>query len=376
MKNAACLIALALTPCLAQVKDPARLLSDDALLKTPSELVVAPSKTSTVYRASKGEWQFNLHSYLAYFDGKFWAMWSSGRVDEDSPTQLIRYSTSKDGHTWSESQILAPDPDGPEGPGRWIARGIYVDRGKLFALTAYVAGRVQKPNRIEFWHGLRLMRYVWSGSEWKDAGLYLDDCMNNYPPQMVGGKLFMSCRDSYRLTYAALAAPSPSPKWQRTSLPGTSDAKFNEPSSYQATDGSIHMIIRDGARSKHLLRSVSRDNGATFSEPVQTNYPDATSKNFTGRLSNGWYYLINNPNQTSRDPLAISFSRDGWSFGHPLAIRKGAPPRRFAGQFKGSGSIQYPHAIEHNRSLWVIYSTNKEDIEISEFKIADFKLAK
>ena len=33
--------------------------------------------------------------------------------------------------------------------------------------------------------------------------------------------------------------------------------------------------------------------------------------------------------------------------------------------------MQYPHALEHGGSLWVIYSTNKEDIQITEVRIAD-----
>lgn len=100
-----------------------------------------------------------------------------------------------------------------------------------------------------------------------------------------------------------------------------------------------------------------------------TNYPDATSKNFTGKLSSGWYFLINNPDPKRRDPLSISFSRDGWVFSRPVNIRVDAPPRRYSGRAKPSGSFQYPHAIEYGGSLWVIYSTNKEDIEISEFPI-------
>ncbi|MEP7361629.1 MAG: exo-alpha-sialidase [Acidobacteriota bacterium] len=375
--TSAYLIAFCLTvPGAAQDKDPARLLRDEGSLKNPMELKLLPSKTSSIYKAEKGGWQFNLHSYITYYDGKFWAIWSSGRVDEDSPSQGIRYATSKDGHSWSESQMLAPDPDGPEGLGRWIARGIFVDGGKLYALTAYMEGGTDVGKRREAWHNLRLMRWVWTGSAWRDMGLYLTNCMNNYPPRLLNKKLFMTCRDSFMQTYAAIAEPSASPKWTTKPLPGTVDHRFDEPTWHIATDGTVHMIIRDGTRSRYLLRSVSKDNGNTWPEPVRTNYPDATSKNFTGKLSNGWYFLINNPNQNGRDPLAISFSQDGWVFDHPAALRKGAPARRFEGRSKGSGSIQYPHAIEKDGSLWVIYSTNKEDIEISQFKIADFGLGK
>jgi hypothetical protein len=136
------------------------------------------------------------------------------------------------------------------------------------------------------------------------------------------------------------------------------------------------MIFRDRRPSKFLYRSLSRDGGTTWTAPVRTNYPDATSKNIAGKLSNGWYFLINNPNPKGRDPLGISFSRDGWVFDRPVALRQNAPEQRFPGRSKNKGSFQYPHAMERDGSLWVLYSTNKEDIEISEFRIADFGLEK
>jgi len=352
------------------------LLDDESNLASPMELKLLPSKTSPVYLAREGEWQFNLHSYLVHHNGMFWAMWSSGRVDEDSSNQLIRYANSKDGHNWSPAKVLVDDPDGPDKPARWIARGIFTHEGKLAALIAYLEGPRDTPKGRESWAKLRLMRYEWTGSAWKEGGVFLNNCMNNYPPRLLGGKLFMTCRDSFSAMHTALADSPSGGNWTVTKLAGEEPHdRMSEPSWFVDPQGNTHLIFRDARRSKYLYRSVSTDKGKTWPAPVRTNYPDATSKNFTGRLSNGWYYLINNPNQKARDPLAISFSRDGWTFDHPAALRKNMPAQRYPGRSKGGGhSIQYPHAIEHDGSLWVIYSTNKEDIEISEYKISDFGL--
>jgi predicted neuraminidase len=146
---------------------------------------------------------------------------------------------------------------------------------------------------------------------------------------------------------------------------------MDEPTVYQAADGTVHLIVRDGTRSGRLIRIVSRDAGKSWGEPVSTNYPDATSKNFAARLSNGSYYLINNPDPKRRDPLAVTFSADGWAYDRPLALRKNASSQRVSVRKSINGSFQYPHAMEHDGSLWVIYSTNKEDIEVSEFRIRD-----
>lgn len=180
----------------------------------------------------------------------------------------------------------------------------------------------------------------------------------------------MACRDSRMDVFMALSNDPGAGAWSRTPLAAAPPFdRMDEPTLYEMPDGSVHMIVRDNSRSKRLIRAVSRDRGKTWSPPVLTNYPDATSKNFTGRLSGGQYFLINNPNTARRDPLAISFSADGWTFSNPLSIRSQAPPLRHKGRAKGSGSFQYPHALEHDGSLWVVYSTNKEDIEITQIDL-------
>jgi hypothetical protein len=377
LKTACLLILTAGLTAAASSPDPAKLLDDPRSLASPGELALVPSETSAVHRAKPGEWQFNLHSYIAHYQGKFWAIWSAGRVDEDSGQQRIHYATSADGHHWSDAAVLADDPDGPDGPALWIARGIFTQNGHLYALAAYNEGPRREAQPRESWHNLDLVRFEWDGKAWRKVGSYVKNCMNNFPPDAVGKHLVMTCRDSHADMSSAISSGLDGSKWTVTKLPGEAPGdRMSEPSSYVDPKGIVHTIFRDGRSSKFLYHSISHDQGKTWTAPVRTNYPDATSKNLTGKLSNGWYYLINNPNPKSRDPLAISFSRDGWTFSHPAALRKGAPERRYAGRSKGSGSFQYPHAIEHGGSLWVIYSTNKEDIEVSEFKLSSFHVEK
>ena len=371
------LAAFCSSACLAQAShDPHHLLAEDAFLENPTGLTLVPSKTSTVYQAKPGQWQFNLHSYLAWHDGRFWAIWSAGKVDEDSGQQRIHYATSVDGHLWTEPQVLVDDPDGADGPALWIARGIYSQQKHLYALAAYSGGTGKdKDGHTKPWRDLKLVRFEWTGKEWRNLGTVVDDCMNNFAPDIIGDHLFMTCRNSFSRMSTAVSDDLNGSHWKITALPASiPPSQMSEPSSYIDPQQTVHTIFRDAGKSKYLYHSISTDQGRTWSSPVQTNYPDATSKNFTGRLSNGWYYLINNPNQKGRDPLGISFSRDGWTFYKPLALRKDAPPLRFAGKHKGTGSFQYAHALQHGKSLWVIYSVNKEDIQVSEFRMENFDL--
>lgn len=379
------LLALCLCTCVSASlagqasHNPAVLLSDPGALQNTDQLPLAPSTTSTIYVAQAGVLQFNLASYLAWYQGKFWAMWSAGLVNEDDRGQKILYATSPDGHTWSAAQVLVEGDDGMASPGTWISRSMYVQDGHLYALAAHFGGTPHstgaKDGEKEDWPNLKLIRFQWSGKQWKNLGVYVENCMNNFPPRRFGDRLFMTCRDSYTLMHTALASSAAGDHWTVSALPtSVPESWMSEPSWYIDPQGIGHILFRDAGKSKYLYHSISNDQGKTWSAPVRTNYPDATSKNYSWRLSNGWYFLINNPDQKKRDPLAISFSRDGWTFGHPMALRKNAPALRFPGHAKGSHSFQYAHAIEHAGSLWVIYSVNKEDIQVSEFKLSDFHL--
>jgi len=356
-----------------EMRDPSRLLADPSSLAKPADVPSAVGKTAMVYRAEAGAWQFNLHSFIAYHDGKFWAIWSSGHVDEDSPSQLVRFATSPDGYTWSESSILVDDPDGPAGPLRWMANGIYVEDGRLYAL----ATRNEGIRDGMIWADARLIRFVWSGTGWKEDKVVADDCLIYFPPLKVNGRDFVVWRNSKAHFATAIAQPG-SDHWEVTKIPGPFPPyRLSETAHYVDHDGVVHLIIRDQGATGFLYHSVSHDGGGTWTIPVKTNFPDAMSKNAAGRLSNGWFYLINNPKQgrpRPRDPLTITFSRDGWTFANPLSLRKGAPELRYPGEAKANFSFQYSHAMEHDGKLWVIYATNKEDIEVSSFELSQFPL--
>lgn len=349
---------------------PERLLGDPAALTEPEKLQLASGRTSAVFRGQAGKSQFNLHSYLVHFQGQFFAMWSSAAREEEDPDQQLLFSTSGNGHEWTPARILAADPDGPQGPLRWIARGLFVRDGKLYALGARIASADYRlRGKQVVWKDLNLYWFEWTGTEWKEKGLFAKNCMNNFPPERLGAQLFMPCRDENMDLFAAAASLDSPTQWSLTRLAAPPPfERLDEPSWFVGADGVAHLVIRDNNKSRRLIHMYSRDKGASWSPAVQTNYPDATSKNYIGRLSTGAYYLINNPNPKGRDPLAVSFSKDGWSFFQPIAIRNNAPGRRFR---PGTGTLQYPHAIEHNGSLWVIYSTNKEDIEITEVPLKE-----
>jgi hypothetical protein len=350
-----------------ELRDPRHLLANPRALDAPLEVPEAPGTTISVYRAEKDGWTFNLHPYITWFAGRFWAMWSSGRRDEEGRGQLVRYASSGDGKSWNECGVLAHPDQTRDGPGICIARGLFAHRRRLKAFVAFLDDLIP----AKAWLNLRLVRFVWDGQLWQNGGILLSDAINNFPPRRVGNHYFMTVSNGVREMFTAVSESLILDRWRISPLPGRYPPnRMREPSWYVDPRGIVHLLFRDSERAGYLFHSLSQDQGMSWSEPLQTDYPDATSKNFTGRLSNGWYFLISNPNPLQRDPLVISFSRDGWTFDHPAALRKNAPERRFEGRAKPTRTFQYPHAIEKDGSLWVIYSTNKEDIEVSEYPLS------
>jgi hypothetical protein len=71
-----------------------------------------------------------------------------------------------------------------------------------------------------------------------------------------------------------------------------------------------------------------------------------------------------------RSPLTIALSDDGRTFDRAAILRNGATAPRLPGRFKSAG-YQYPNAIQHRGQLHVIYSVNKEDVEVLSVDLAD-----
>ncbi|MDR2674173.1 MAG: exo-alpha-sialidase, partial [Opitutaceae bacterium] len=323
-------------------RDLSWLTNQQKALENPGDLPRANGTRSTVYRAREGEWQFNMHPFIAWHDGLFFAIWSCGRVNEDSSSQHLRYATSADGLNWSEAKILAADPDGEKGRFQWMAGGLHVRDGKLYAYGTLHKGGQQKEGIA--WKDAAAHQFRWTGKKWRDEGVIMDDTLVYFAPMPIGDGEFAIRRSSDMWIYAASTLFGKN-QWKSAALPGylLRHYRMSETSHYTGNDGELHLIIRDQAKTKRLYHSVSFDRGGTWTIPVQTNYPDAVSKNLSGRLSNGWFYLVNTP--VTRKELVMSFSRDGWTFGNAVLLRDNAPALRYKGGAKNRFSYNYSHAV-------------------------------
>jgi hypothetical protein len=120
------------------------------------------------------------------------------------------------------------------------------------------------------------------------------------------------------------------------------------------------------AHSQHLS-AYQAHQICNWSIPSQTNIPDSRSATYAGVLPSGQRFLLGSqlPRKWDRDPLTLALSADGVAFSKLLAVRAGAPPKRYKGVGKGPG-FQYPSAVlGGSGDLVIAYSVNKEDIGVS-----------
>jgi len=311
----------------------------------------------------------NQHNYLVYHDGRYWAMWSDGPGVEDRVGQRVKYATSKDGLDWDKPAYLTPPPpdSGPDSAHyntrseqgyRYISRGFWVRDGALLALASLdeAAGFFGKSL------ALHAFRFNTASNAWDALGVVYDNTINNFPPKRLpSGEWMMSRRTHDRDVHFLVGGTKAFDAWN--SYPavfyGNVALKAEEPYWWVLPGGDLLALFRDNNRSGYLFRSFSTDHGRTWTAPVKTNFPDATSKFNGARLDDGRYVLVSNANPKKRDPLVLSIGDDGMVFTK-------------MGYLVGGRWVDYPHVIAHDDHLLIAFAGwKKQSCEVLKIRIAD-----
>lgn len=352
--------------------DVVKLLEPGLFEKSLESDPIAGLENASVYRAEGDDYCYNHHAQIFQFNDRYFIGWSAGWTNEDSPGQVVRYSVSSDGKTWSEPKEVMPPP---EDRLRWTMGGFWELDGKLYLLAGratrarYVDGEVE-PGVL--WENQWCELFEFTGEAWKPLGKLMEDFYPNEPPRKLpDGKWIVPGVSSRAFVIAYVGAGTSPDGWQRIDIATREDnysiggTKLTEPSWY-SFENRMRMLLRDDAGSRCLLLTESED-GLNWISPVPTDFPDAQSKFRCVNLADGRVVVAGNPapNDLKRRFLAVAVSEDGGaSFQklHKLRYDADAAPRH-AGMHKVCG-FSYPGVIEHDGRLWVVYAPNKEDIEV------------
>jgi hypothetical protein len=344
--------------------------------------VVRPKVESVVIYQPTNEWTYSHHQSITFFKGRFYAIWSNGREHEDREGQRVLMATSLDFNNWTVPRPLVDSVKDEHGVERVLTAAGFHYYGST--LVAYFGNYGPKKETTHLQAVTTTDGENWSPT--REMGVPVNP--NHGPQRTASGRLIIAGNISFPYTDdpAGLAGwcmsgiypptmvgsikDDPSSFWEVAKQQGW-NAALCEGSFFQTDDGMLHMPLRSTGKQfqYRLWLTESRDNGATWSTPVETEFSDTNSKFHFGRLPDGQFYYVGTPIGGGRTPLVLSLSREGVKFDRHFILGETQYKQRKLGTHKG-GEYGYPHTLIHDGFLYIIVSRQKEAVEVLRVALA------
>ncbi len=359
-----------------------------------------PVERVYLYRPER-EWAYSHHQSITFYQGRFYAIWSNGRINEDDPGQRVLIASAAEFGHWTTPEPLIGPLAGHHSELVLTAAGFHQHADTLvayFGQYEYSAEAIR--NGIEGGRDHQDTR-LWAmtttdGRAWSaPMDMNIPIVPNHGPQPTRSGRLIISGNIAFPHT----DDPSGLTGWKMTGVYGDDmaptifddsegfwhvqarmgwPAGLCEGSFYQTDDGALHMLLRTtgpGYAGK-LWLTESADDGATWSPPVETAFTDNNTKFHFGRLPDGRFYYVGCPDPVprgARSPLVLSLSADGvrWNRHFILADSDEDYVQKSAGRWKG-GLYGYPHTMIHDGYLYTIVSLRKEAVAVLRVPLAAF----
>lgn len=326
--------------------------------------------TAMIYDASGPDaWYFSLYARVLNFNGRFYAFWASGRINEDDCGQRIMVSVSDDAVNWSVPVPLVDSKMGKASELVYAIKDAYLHDGRMYlyynsfeyrpeALRYYPDGTPYRPSNA----GLAANRI--------DRTLYLMSTADGITWQAED---IRTVRNDITVTAANYVDTEDAAKRGASQL--------MEPVAYQAKDGTIFIIYRscmlnndnnDGGKN-YKWAVISQDGGMTFSQPYPTQFTDSPSRSEFGVLPDGRIFYVGNPySENGRKTLMLYISEDGINFDEQYLLYDRVDyEQKMSGISKDAG-YNYPDAMIWGDHLYIIYTINKEAVEIMKLPLSQF----
>jgi len=345
-------------------------------------------ETFKIFSAEDDTNHYNNGVVMTSFKGSLYCMWQTSPKDEDSEDTKVVYSISNDkGKTWSPPKDLSTPVEGC-----FCTSGGWVSTDN--SIIAYI--NVFNSENFKKYGGITQFRESIDGIEWSEQkdltmfdGSQIKGIFEQDPHKLPDGRIINAAHFQPGLKLCPIYTDDPTGKtgWKKGNFEYTDNGDQSvelEPSFYLQNDGVLVMVIRDQKSRYISLSAKSDDRGEAWTRSMETNMPDSRAKQCAGNLPDGTVFLVNNPgrvtnseNKTWRVPLSITLSKDGFLFTKSYLLRSGQdsdyPKQKYEGNAKTLG-YSYPKAHIYEEYLYVSYSTNKDDAELSRIPIKGISL--
>lgn len=363
-------LSLALTLPAAAVDPAAPFSIAPGLFQPDAEqlgLKQIPSERTLLYQPTEDGHKFCHHANLVVFRSEMYCMWSNGLEHEDAPGQRVFYCRSTDGREWTEPTLLT---EHNVGDGYCVAGGFLVDGERLIAFYTGTGASNFHPDTA------LLARTTTDGRNWSEPLRITEGFFIDGPWRLPGGRMFLAGehvgarRESGRMRLLSTSMQDGLGGWEESSIAvqPLNNFGYTEPCPFLRPDGTLILPFRN--YSGYLYASTSSDDGRTWTDPVQTDFPDSLARFSCGNLPDGTAFMISNssPKRLDRSLLTIALSSDGVTFDRAWLVRGEPTEQRFSGKHKING-WQYPHALIWNSELYIAHSINKEDVGVTRIAL-------
>ncbi len=382
------LLALGLmTPVATAQKAPFTVAPDLFDVDRPGDLglQMAPgTQIFTIHAPTAGSDTFHNGVVLIAFQGVLHAQWQVSQRDEDTLDTWIAHSRSEDGgRTWTPPVALSPSATKPgemRSNGGW-----WTDGRRLVAFTNVWPTGFQSGDG-----GYAEYRISEDGRNWSPPrrvmgkdGKPVEGIIEQDPHALPGGRIVTAFHQRPGMIVAPFYTDDPLgvTGWVRgrfENLPYDGLVSRELEPSLFLRGSCATMVFRDQDESFRTLASESCDGGENWTRPALTDMPDARAKQSAGNLPDGTAFLATAVSHDKmRIPLALTLSSDGSRFDRSFLLRGAGDlqPLRFAGRYKRPG-FHYPKSLVWNNHLYVAYSTNKEDVQVTRVPLAALMAAR
>lgn len=326
------------------------------------------------------EWTYCHHPSLAFFKGRFYAVFSNSPKGEDECGQRILLTTSDDFVEWSTPEVLLAPGEGEYGQMKILTPGgltVVEDKLVLYYTENDNDGESNRRLKATLFAVTTEDGRTWS--EPQNLSIRVFPCQR--PLTLSNGRMILT---GNTLVYYT-DDPSGVGVWHRGRMgilryqdgAETFDQvrpSLCEGSLFEHNDHKVYCLLRSTGKTYdgYLWQMQSNDGGISWTSPVKSRFTDNNTKSFFGNLPDGRYFYVGTPDHTkpgTRYPLVLSVSTDGFHFDRNWILSDDHYTQLYEGRWKG-GDYGYPFALVHDGYVYVIVSRHKERIEVLRIEIS------